>query len=293
MILGIDIGGTSIKSAIVYEKDQAIKFKEHSKTPTMAKERGGQGIREKIIEIVSQYKKRVNVTGVAISSAGVVNGESFEILYANENIPDYIGINLAKEIRSQFDLPCIVENDVNAATLGEWKYGSGRNCSSILCLTVGTGIGGGIVLNNQLYRGHSYCAAEVGYMTLKDSNFEKLASTQTLVDKVRAKKKDLSLDGESIFKLALNGDKICIQEIDRMVKNLCLGIINCVYLLNPEKIILGGGVMEQRDYLLPQIKKNFEDIYKNSMGTTDIAAADLGNSACLAGAYWLFNEHYG
>lgn len=290
MLLGIDIGGTNIKSAMVTEEESLIKFIGYRKEATRAKERHGEGLLKRILELVGEYNKEYAVTGVAISTAGVVDGNTFEILYANENIPNYKGINFAQEIQNQFNLPCIVENDVNAATLGEWKYGSGESAASILCLTVGTGIGGGLILNNELYRGYSYSAAEVGYMTLESSTFENLASTQQLVNIVRSRKKDFKMDGEEIFKLAKKGDADSQQAINQLVRHLCLGISNCVYVVNPEMIILGGGIMEQQTYLMPLIQKEIDKIFKNRIDKPQVVPASLGNSACLAGVYWLFNS---
>ena len=293
MILGIDIGGTNIKTALVYDNNESVDFKYYSKTPTLAKKRQGEGILKKVLEIVSEYQLKFAITGVAISTAGVVSGQTFEILYANENIPYYKGINFSTEIMNTFGLPCVVENDVNAATLGEWKYGAGKEGSSILCLTVGTGIGGGLILENNLYRGFSYCAAEIGYMKLGDSTFENLASTQQLIKRVKSKKNDSQIDGEEIFRLAKDGDEDCQKAIQELIKQLCLGISNCVYLVNPEKVILGGGIMEQKEYLLPRIQREFEQIFSNRIGKPEILVASLGNSACLAGVYWLFNSLYG
>ena len=290
MILGIDIGGTNIKSALVYEEDKSIRFKDHRKEPTLAKQRKGNGILDRILQIVAEYKQDNDLKGVAISTAGVVDGKSYDILYANENIPNYKGVNFAKEIKNKFGIPCVVENDVNAATLGEWKYGAGKGNTSILCLTVGTGIGGGLILDNRLYRGFSYCAAEVGYMSLGDSTFEQLASTQQLVESVRIKKNDFSLSGEDIFELAKNGDEECEKTIKELIKNLCLGISNCIYLVNPEKVIIGGGIMEQKNFLLPLIQAEFDQIFANKIGKPEILTADLGNSACLAGVYGLFSS---
>lgn len=292
MILGIDIGGTYMKSALVYQEDQQIKFSHQKKQATLAKDREGKGILQAVLAIVSDYQNQFELTGVAISTAGVVDGKTFDILYANENIPHYKGINIVREIKQAFELPCVVENDVNAATLGEWQYGSGKGCPSILCLTVGTGIGGGLILENQLYRGATYSAAEVGYMTLGDSTFEKLASTQRLVDTVRKQRNDPEIEGEAIFELAKKGDTCCQQAIQELVQSLVAGVSNCVYLVNPEKVILGGGIMEQKEYLIPLIQAAFEERFENSIGQPEIVAASLGNAACLAGVYGLFHSVY-
>ncbi|MCI1902521.1 MAG: ROK family protein [Enterococcaceae bacterium] len=292
MLLGIDIGGTALKSALLSEKNHSIEFINNQSEPTQAKERGGRGLLKRVLEIIKECQSKHDISGVAISTAGMVDGETFEIVYANENIPKYKGINFVEGIREETGLLSVVENDVNAATLGEWKYGAGKNSSSILCLAIGTGVGGGMILNERLIRGATDSAGEVGYMTLENSTFEKLASTQQLVRSVQMKKNNFSIDGKEIFELAKKGDKDCQQEIERFINYLCMGINNCACVINPEKVILGGGIMEQKSYLLPRINREINNIFKERTGKPEIVAAALGNSACLAGVYWLFNSYY-
>lgn len=97
----------------------------------------------------------------------MVDEEQGRILYANENIPDYSGLEWKKHMEARFKVPCQVENDVNAAALGEYAYGAGAGCESLLMLTVGTGIGGAIIQDGRILRGHSHSAGEIGYMRMK------------------------------------------------------------------------------------------------------------------------------
>lgn len=292
MYLCIDIGGTSIKYGIVEEIENDLKIINNFDTPTNAKNLKGPGIENKIVELVKEMAKKYELEGVAISTAGMVNPATGEIIYANENIPDYKGINFKKTITDQFDLPCEVENDVNAAALGEYGYGAGKGCHSLLCITVGTGIGGAVIINDEIYRGHSCSAGEIGYMIIEREEFQKIASTTALVSRVRKRYNKYSeISGNMIFERAKNKDAICIEEISKMCDIIAQGISNCSCMLNPEMVILGGGIMAQEDYLRPIIESYLkiymnEEIFKN----TKLCFARLGNLAGMIGAYYKLKQ---
>ncbi|MFJ7727796.1 ROK family protein [Neobacillus sp. NPDC097160] len=290
MYLSIDIGGTSIKSGIIKESD-IVEIVDKQEFPTNAKKVHGTGIEKKIVEIIESYKKNYDIDGVAISTAGVVNSSTFEIAYANENIPFYTGINLADTVKKEFNLPCIVENDVNCAAVGELHYGSGKGYSNIFCLTVGTGIGGSIIIDKHLYHGASFTAGEIGYMKINKKDFQDIASTSFLVNRVK-EITGLELNGKEIFEQALKGHVPIQQIIDTFCENLVEGIVTIFYLLNPEKIIIGGGIMEQTEYLYPiinnKIQKAMDGVLKKNI---DVSFAKLGNNAGMYGAYHLLKRY--
>lgn len=287
MYLCIDIGGTAIKYGIADASQKTIEFIDKKEIATDAKKIKGPGIEERIISIVREKRKAYELEGVAISTAGVVNSETGEIIFANDNIPDYTGINLKKRVENEFGLPCEVENDVNAAALGEFAYGSGQNYEHILCLTVGTGIGGALILNGKLYHGSIYNAGEVGYMPVNGKILEEEASASALIERVfnQMEHKEISLDGKSIFHMARHGNSICRKEIDRMCDSLALGIVQCLCVINPQAVILGGGIMSQEDYLRPILEHDIEKYMRKDMiRNTKLIFAALGNDAGMAGA---------
>lgn len=282
----IDIGGTSIKYGIIDKKGKII-LKDQMDTEAY---KGGQNILEKIKLIVKKYKEDFDIKGICISTAGMVDPIEGKIVYASNLIPNYIGVEIKKELEKEFNLRCEVENDVNCAGLGEVWLGSAKGCKSCVCLTIGTGIGGCIILNNSVLHGHSNSAGEVGYMNMNGGEFQKLAATSALVRNV-AKRKNINkedINGKIIFDLAKKGDSICIEEIDRVVDLLALGISNIVYVINPEVVVLGGGIMAQREYLKDKIEnalktKLIESVYNN----TRLEFAKGDNEAGMIGA--LFN----
>lgn len=160
----------------------------------------------------------------------------------------------------QFGLPCHVENDVNCAGMAEYAAGAAKGSSSMLMLTIGTGIGGAFIWDGKLWKGYGNSACEVGRMELGTGSFEELAATSALVLNTakRLGKVPEEISGKWIFEQAQAGNEVCIQEIDRMCDALALGIANLCYVLNPEIVVLGGGISAQREWLLPRLKKGLE-----------------------------------
>ena len=164
----IDIGGTSIKYGIITEE---IEFLTNREMDTEAY-KGGPNILNKIINIVKMLKKDYCIEGVCISSAGMVDCNEGKIIYASELIPDYTGTEIKKTVESIFNLPCEVENDVNCAALAEHFAGGAKGSKISLCLTIGTGIGGAIVINDEVFHGAFGSGGEVGYMNMNGSTFQ-------------------------------------------------------------------------------------------------------------------------
>lgn len=228
----IDIGGTSIKYGLADAKGQLLETHE---MPTEA-QKGGPHILNTTKEIVARYLKKHPLAGVAISSAGMVDPDKGEIFYAGPQIPNYAGTQFKKEIEETFQIPCEIENDVNCAGLAEVTTGHAKGSNNAVCLTIGTGIGGCLLLDGQVFHGFSNSACEVGYLHLPDGAFQDLASTTALVEYVAEHHGDPveQWNGRRIFKRATEGDKICMAGIDRMVAYLGKGLANIVYVVNPE-----------------------------------------------------------
>ncbi|MGL5721340.1 MAG: ROK family protein [Brevinema sp.] len=293
MLVCIDIGGTSIKYGVASEDtSQTIHFYEQKEMPTEAKLVKGMGILQKVFDIISEMRLKYDVEGVAISTAGMVDHIQGAIIYANDNIPEYTGINLKQAVESQFNLPCWVENDVNAAALGEYAYGAAKGSSSVLCLTIGTGIGGAIILDGQVYRGSSLSAGEVGYMTIKGDMFEKLGSTSALVQRVQDRlPNEANIDGKFIFEEAQKGNICCLEEIDAMCDTLAQGIASIACVLNPQTVVLGGGIMAQKSHLLPRIRLLLAKYLPSHIHLhTEITVALLSNTAGMAGAFAFWKQ---
>ncbi|WP_027631874.1 ROK family protein [Clostridium hydrogeniformans] len=283
----IDIGGTSIKYGVLNEERIFI---DSNEIPTEA-HNGGCSILNKVKEIIKKYINEYRIYGICISTAGMVDADKGEIIYASPIIPNYTGMQIKKIIEETFSIPCEVENDVNCACIAEHFYGAAKKSSITLCLTIGTGIGGGIIINDEILRGFSGSACEVGYMNMFDSTFQELGASSILVKRVAEIKKCSvnHINGKIIFEKAKEGDKDCIQAIDELADILGRGIANICYVINPEVVVLGGGIMAQKEYLYDKIRLSMDKYLIPAIGNkTKLEFAIHGNSAGMIGAYYNF-----
>lgn len=285
--LCFDIGGTAIKYGII---DENANFLETHLTDTEAA-KGGMHIRKKILKLVDDINQHYKICGVCISTAGMVNSESGEIIYASNTIPNYVGVNLKNDIEKLFRIPCEVENDVNCAGIAEVYSGAAQGKKSVFCLTVGTGIGGSFILDGAVYRGNTGSACEIGYMLDGNLSFQDKGSVKTLVDYIRNKKCDSSWTGEKIFDSAKQGDKECVEAIKSMLDVLARGISNVCYVLNPEAIVLGGGLTGQGQWLEDEIRKSIKKyLLPIIFDNMEFRFALHKNNAGMIGAFYNFKN---
>ena len=289
----IDIGGTSIKYGVLSEKGEIFIDGTVSTKVTEKENFILSDVKKLVRNILDEYKN-YEIKGICISTAGVVNPEKGEIAYAGPTIPKYTGTKIKEELEKEFSIPCEVENDVNCAGLGEYWKGAGKGSKSMVCLTIGTGIGGSVILDGKLLNGIGYTAGEIGYMDVNGSYIQNIASSKYLVEKVQKEKEEKegitdAITGVDIFELAKKGDEICIAGIDEIISNLAVGVRNIIYLLNPEVIVIGGGITAQKEYLEEKIRKEINDgMISDMFRKTRIELAQQGNQAGLLGALYNF-----
>ena len=281
--IGIDVGGTSIKYGLVKE-DLTVEKDSSCPTPD-----DGRKILETICACVEKLLLDTsNIEAVCISSAGIIDSERGIVQEANPAlIPGYTGTRISDRILEQFGLPCYVENDVNCAGMAEYMAGAAKGSGSMLMLTVGTGIGGAFIWDGKLWKGHGNSACEVGRMELGNGSFEELAATSVLILKTAKQlgKNPAEISGKWIFEQAEAGNKVCIREIDRMCDVLAQGIANLCYVLNPEIVVLGGGISAQKEWLLPRLEKGLERyLIATIRKQTRLEVAAFGNYAGMTGA---------
>ena len=310
----MDIGGTNIKIALV-DFDGKIIYS--NTTPTRADmgfEAGVANIKQAIKDLMqetNQNEKSIEAIGFGLPGqidykAGMVKNLP--------NIPGWINVPLAKLIEDEFSIPTRLDNDVRCAALGELNFGAGKGCENLICITVGTGIGSGIVLNGKLVRGASNAAGEIGHIKLTLENgplcgcgdhgcFEAYASGPSIVAMAKefiaggksAKYKEMATDGiitpYIVAQAALLGDAVSLQIFKRMGEIIGIGLASVVNLLNPEKIIIGGGVADAGDILLEPIRKTIADRAMPIQGSAvKVVPAQLANAAGVIGASLLINS---
>ena len=284
-ILAIDIGGTMIKYGLVSSDGEILST---DKIETEA-EKGLENILNKIDNIFKRYKKN-NPVGIAVSGTGQINGMIGKVIGGNPIIPNWIGTNLVKILEEKYNLPIVLENDVNCVALGEKWIGAGKDLSNFICLTIGTGIGGGIILNNQLFRGENFVAGEFGHILIKKGEFEQFASTTALIRLVK-ERTGKTLNGKEIFDLEKKEIVEYQEVISKWIENLTDGLSSIVYCFNPANIILGGGVIGQGEPLINRIKNSlFKKIGPQFKEKLNIIQAKLGNNAGMIGASYLLLE---
>lgn len=284
-IVSLDIGGTSIKSGVW---DGAC-VEERREVETNAK-RGGAYVMERAKEIIRTYGV---FDAIGISTAGQVNSGEGYIRYANENIPGYTGMRIRDLLQEEFGVPVAVENDVNAAAIGEGQFGAGVHDEDFLCVTYGTGVGGAVVIGHKIYTGSAYSAGEFGGILIHpedvregcpfDGCYEKYASTTALVAKAKAFDPSLT-DGRAVF--ARLGEPEIQQILDQWMDEIVHGLLSLIHIFNPSCIILGGGVMAQ-PYILEGVRKKAYARMISSFSNVKILQAELGNQAGLLGAAYL------
>lgn len=288
-ILVFDVGGTSIKYGICTD-NQLADVKE---TPTNAK-LGGRHIMETLISLIQE---QTDYDAIGISTAGQVNSKEGYIIYANQNIPEYTGTRIQEELETLFHVPVTVENDVNAAAMGEAIYGAGKDFSQFLMLTYGTGVGGATVNDKTVYYGSSYSASEFGAIITHsdarllgndyfDGCYEKYASTTGLVKMAMEYNPELN-SGRKIFE---NLEDPKVQNIlDKWVDEIMLGLATLTHIYNPPCIILGGGIMVQ-PLIMEKIEAKKSRFIMPSFAHVKFIPAALGNSAGLLGANYLASK---
>lgn len=191
--ISIDIGGTAIKYGIICE-DAEIELKKSMPTEAW---KGGPSILKKVITIVRGMVKLYSgkIAGICISTAGMVDTEKGAIFYSAPLIPSYAGTEFKKILEKEFHIPCEVENDVNCAGLAEYKNGAAKGSKVALVLTIGTGIGGCIILDGKVFHGFSNSACEVGYMHMNDSDFQTLGAASILTKRLQNGKRNQKKNG--------------------------------------------------------------------------------------------------
>lgn len=293
-ILAIDIGGTAIKYGITDENFNVCEFYE---IPSEAK-LGGDHLMLKVLSIVGTYYGGVDCVG--ISTAGQVNSEEGRIIFANESIPHYTGTEIKKMITEKYDIPVVVENDVNSAATAEAVFGSGKGSNDFLCLTYGTGVGGAVWLGGKLYTGHDFSAGEFGHIVTHTGGlrcncgnngcYEMYASTSALIRMVR-EGTGKELTGREIFEPQNFHNTAIRAIIDNWIDEIVGGLSTLIFIFNPAVIILGGGIMNE-DYIISEIDKRIHSKDIRSFKTVQIKKAMLKNRAGMLGAAYLAKKNF-
>ncbi len=306
MYIGIDLGGTNIAVGLVDENNKIIA---QDSTPTLAEREYTE-----IVKDMAMLCKKVtesadytmdDVLGIGIGSPGSIDNENGVVIYTNnlnmKNAP------IADEMRKYFDIPVNIENDANAAAYGEYAI-NGGGVDSFIFITLGTGVGGGIVLDGKLYRGFNGAGGELGHVPLiyngypctcgRKGCWESYASVTALIrqtkeaieknpDSLMKKiaEEEGKVSGRTAFMAAKQGDAAGKAVVDQYLEYVAEGICGVVNTFQPERLLIGGGISKEGDYMLEPIKKYVQNnTYNRDLPITKIEIATLFNDAGIIGA---------
>jgi glucokinase len=303
--IGIDVGGTKVLGGVVDENGKILATARKD-TPRQGGSALTQAIADTALELMSQHA----VTSIGVSAAGFVSSDRKTML-ATPNIADWNGVDLDGELTKLIGLPVVIENDANSAAWGEAKFGAGRDQHHMLMLTVGTGVGGGIVINGELYRGAFGIAAEFGHLRVVPDGhlcgcgargcFEQYASGNALLRHAREAisatpeiaRNLLSrgdgtiqgLTGQAITDAARDGDPVALAAFNTTGQWLGAGIASLSVLFDPSCVVIGGGVIDAGEILLKPTRETMERTmpFAGKHPYPTLIAAELGNEAGLVG----------
>ena len=315
--IGIDIGGTNLKGVVM---NKAGEYRHLMRIATEA-EKGGAKLLENILDmiknLISKEEKDGNIIGVGIGTPGFVDSEG-SVIGGAKNLPGWEGTNLYKPIKKQFGLPASAGNDVTVGTLAEWRYGAGLGMQNVVCLMLGTGIGGGIVTNGQLYKGTYGMAGELGHISVETNGVqcncgikgcvETYASApgivrtalevcrglekgkQTSFSKLALDRPD-KLTSKTIYDYVKKSDPVASKVNEMVCEKLARVIGIMVNTLSPDRIILGGGVMMAGQVIVDTVSKYApQNCWKEVWERCELVIAQCGENAGVIGAAQLVFE---
>lgn len=300
--LGIDIGGTAVKMGLVTDGGEML--------DTTSAPVDFDGYETPIIETVVETARAFlqknglehTLSGIGVSATGQIDTKTGEVIGAAGHIKNWLHTPLGGRLRAEFGCPVAAANDANCAVLGEQWMGAAKGCENVLMITVGTGIGGGVIVNGQLLNGATGAGGELGHFIIyKDGErcacgnvgcFERHASVPALIRRVKAhpdfERMGIPADnvnGRTIFAQVEQGNQPVIEVVNGWIEDISVGLVGLIHVFNPELVLIGGGVSEQQALFVEPVKKRvFELAMPEFVREMELRAAALGNRAGLYGA---------
>jgi len=297
LAIGIDFGGTSVKPGVVSGKEIIART---PPIPTRKHDSADSLLDAVFRDVAILREQHPEVCALGAGLPGIIDAVK-GVVRELSNVPGWHDVPLAAMLREKTALPSVIENDANAMAYAEWRFGAGRDRLNVICMTLGTGVGGGLILDGKLFRGSHLGAGEIGQMILEPrgvpgryGNFgalEKYVGNREIIE--RAEKlyqaAGIAHAGEkitplSIEKAALRGDKIAAGLWEELGFEIGIMLANICWLLNPDRIVIGGGVAKAGDLLFDPIKRTIRErtapVFYEQL---EVVAAELGNDAGIIG----------
>lgn len=305
--IGVDLGGTNIKAGMVTEQAKPIV---KTSIPTEA-ERGPDHVLDRIAEAVENVRKRSGLSkeligGVGIGAPGTLDIKAGVVRYP-PNLPGWRNVPVVEEVEKKTGLRAVLENDANAAAYGEFWAGAARDVHSMVMLTIGTGIGGGIICNDTIIHGNTDCAGELGHLIIEADGrkcacgnwgcFEAYASANSLVRRfveaieagedsslAERVKSGEEVTSKDIFDSAVDGDELSNRIYRETGIYLGIGIVNILHFVNPARVVLSGGMIGAGELIMAPVRETVEKrALPDAQRNCEIVFATLGEDAGFIG----------
>ncbi|MEG0591714.1 MAG: ROK family protein [Coprobacillus sp.] len=308
--LGVDIGGTAVKLGIVDEVGNIlckasydVSFDQY-KTPII----------DTVLKSIDLFLKEnqetiEHIEKIGVSATGQIDTTQGKVIGVGGNIANWDQTPIQEIFERVFQKKTTVVNDANCMIIGEKWIGSAKDKNQVIGITIGTGVGGGIIVNGEILLGHVGIAGELGHFSIDRNGiecscgnvgcYERYAATTALIKMVKDKYNDLDIkesiddiNGKLIFDYVHNGNKKIADIVDEWLDNIAAGLISLTHIFNPEMIVLGGGVCQQEElFLKPLQQKVLDKVMPRFKEQLEIKAAKLGNDAGLIGAVYYAIKH--
>lgn len=307
-IAGIDVGGTTITSGLISPRGELI---DHFTRPTeseLGPDRAMENILSSIGDIIARAGSR-RVLGIGLGTPGAIDVKRGLVLYCAPNIPNWTGRQIKEPIERRFGLPTFVDNDAKCAVMGEATFGAGAGLNHVFVVTLGTGIGGGVVLNRRIHRGASFCAGEIGHAVVQiggrrcpcgiEGHLEAYLSAKGIVGQVRdavaagrkTRLTDISgpdletLTAKIVLDAAREGEPLAREVIDLSCHYMGMALAHFAMVFDPETMVLSGGIAQAWDVIFEPIQNAYERyLFYRQLRMAPIVPARLGFEAGMVGA---------
>ena len=296
--IGIDFGGTSVKPGVVsgskiIGRSEPIPTRRHDSAESLLA-----AVFRDVAVLREQYP---GVCALGAGLPGIIDGLNGRVRELS-NVPGWRDVALAALLREKTGLPSVIENDANAMAYAEWRYGAGRNRVNVICMTLGTGVGGGLILDGELFRGSQLGAGEIGQMIIEPRGvpgrygnsgaLEKYVGNRQISERAQKAYAAASITRTPeeltplfLEKAALSGDEIAVKLWEDVGFEIGIMLTNIVWLLNPDRIVIGGGVAKAGPLLFEPIKRTIRErtsgVYHEHL---EVVPAELGNDGGIIGS---------
>ena len=295
--LSIDIGGTAVKIALVNQSGDVLILDKYSvsfdnyETPIL----------ETVLKSIDVFIDENNIhdiSGICVSATGQIDVNKGEVIGTGGNIKNYDGSKIKEELEKKYKLKTTVINDANAAVLGELFLGRAKGYKNIVMITIGTGVGGGIVVNGEVLNGRLGIGGEIGHLSINNEGepcscgnrgcYERYASMTALIKRVEEELCIKGINGKDIFDRIPTDENIS-DIVDSWIDDIANGLVSLVHIFNPEIILVGGAVSEQKELFIDKLReKVMRKVMPNFSLDLKVESAKLGNDAGLVGALYYY-----